>query len=1088
MKKDLLILRGRAFFLITVLLITSMVQARPESWTSEGIVATSFAAGSGDGSSTEQAIIISTPNELAFLAKEINENQKGNTYAGKYFKLVPAGGKDYIDLAEYEWEPIGDFSNVDYSTVFQGNFDGNGCTIRNINVPERYVYAGLFGYISGDNYDIKIENLTFEGGEVWGAASESSYTGALVGSMHYGNISFSNCYNNGVEIYGGSGVSNTGGLVGWTNGVILTIHSCVVRAMVQGGGTDVSCTGGLFGYFGGTLTLSDSYVDGEIRGAEIVEGHNRTGGLVGEIEARATFNASNCYVTGLITGGNGNGIPATGGLVGYSDANSIFTSTNNLVFLQELTAPAGTATNRILGNKENNETARITNTYALVETGGSWTGNDNGTDWNRNIKGEPIQGWDDAIWSKDPDGETLPILEDITGEQPAQSVIYNLSDYNWLKSYVEKNKAFFQITEGGQARTYADFNTWFAAEFSNDQYPIWNLEKPKRITYIQWEGNGQETDPALGGSFDISGLVKLQQLYISKNRIDELILGDQLSELHTLACGNNKLNTLDLSSLPKLEMLTCCANELTDLTLSALPLLKSLDCENNQLTSLDLSQADKLENLNYGGNNIPTLTIKNPSLLKHLNCHTNDIESLDLTEYINLIALYCNDNKLTTLNIKGLTELTTLLCYNNQIEELSLDGMNLQVLTCYQNKLKKLDLSAHTNLVSFNCSLNELTEIKLPPQKLDAFECHTNHLPFSILPLPDVANTYQWPLPQTITLSQPVPAGQKMDLSAFVIDGEVTTVMYGDGENFSLSETEKGFLIPLDWSGKVITFKMTNTAFPNTGDYYLTYKFTVGEPVVPGNYHTIVLETGGDIQVNYTPGSLTVAEGEHLHLEFSTDDATLTAADVLFRIDGKETAFKDSGKGMFSYILGDIRANHTILIAQKEYPVTLPEVDGATTDPVAGTYMTAYGEPFRFTVIVENDEDAGTVKVYANGEPLEIENRRSAQANGELRRDNSYPLILNYQLPEIIGPVKITIEGIRSDPTSNATLQTSQCSFYISNGTLWAETLSATQLSVYSLTGQLITGCTVTGRKAIRLAPGLYIIKAGDQVTKVVAR
>ena len=90
----------------------------------------------------------------------------GETFEGKTVKLVAD-----LDLNNEEWTPIGS-AYKDHG--FMGNFDGNGKTIKNLQMtaltPDAsgYVYAGLFGVTEGtetqENYikNLTIENVTVE--------------------------------------------------------------------------------------------------------------------------------------------------------------------------------------------------------------------------------------------------------------------------------------------------------------------------------------------------------------------------------------------------------------------------------------------------------------------------------------------------------------------------------------------------------------------------------------------------------------------------------------------------------------------------------------------------------------------------------------------------------------------------------------------------------------------------------------------------------------------------------------------------------------------------------------------------------------
>ena len=113
----------------------------------DGTIATEF-GGSGDGSSADTAIEISSGEKLAYLAEQVNS---GTTYKGKYFKLT-----DNIDLGCNHWTPIGK-NSANGTYAFQGIFDGNGKTISNLSITYGQE-GGLFGCI----YVGTIKNLCLE--------------------------------------------------------------------------------------------------------------------------------------------------------------------------------------------------------------------------------------------------------------------------------------------------------------------------------------------------------------------------------------------------------------------------------------------------------------------------------------------------------------------------------------------------------------------------------------------------------------------------------------------------------------------------------------------------------------------------------------------------------------------------------------------------------------------------------------------------------------------------------------------------------------------------------------------------------------
>ena len=200
------------------------VSATDGTWSSEGVTSLS-----GEGRETNP-YKIGTANELAFLAKKINEGD--DTYVGKHYVLVSD-----IDLAEKEWTPIGTEGKP-----FKGVFDGKnhkivGLTINYV-LPEGgnadKMYKGLFGATSSDavidsvlnGYEpdmLKIldwskncavlKNIVFT--DV-GISVEGQTVGALVGKA-------TNTYIDNIKVEGGSlkTMGNSGGVVGFLSGSVV---------------------------------------------------------------------------------------------------------------------------------------------------------------------------------------------------------------------------------------------------------------------------------------------------------------------------------------------------------------------------------------------------------------------------------------------------------------------------------------------------------------------------------------------------------------------------------------------------------------------------------------------------------------------------------------------------------------------------------------------------------------------------------------------------------------------------------------------------------------------------------------------------
>ena len=230
------------------------------------------------------------PNDpyLIYTAEQMNEIGADSNNWDKHFKLMAA-----IDLSSYTGTSFNIIGYVDWrgSKPFRGVFNGNDKKISNFTYNSTgRGYIGLFGYVYGENAEIK--DLRLMNPDV--TAGSQQYVGSVVGLLDGGTIT--NCYVQGGSV-SGTGWT-TGGLVGSSSG---TIKNCHVENISISGGSD---TGGLVGEnFYGTITNCYSQAN--------VSGSSSAGGLAG-------YNLgiiSSCYSTGSVSADEG-----VGGLVGYNDA------------------------------------------------------------------------------------------------------------------------------------------------------------------------------------------------------------------------------------------------------------------------------------------------------------------------------------------------------------------------------------------------------------------------------------------------------------------------------------------------------------------------------------------------------------------------------------------------------------------------------------------------------------------------------------------------------------------------------------------------------------------------------------------------
>ena len=177
-----------------------------------------------------ETLEITSAADLYAFANEVNEN--GTSFAGKTVKLTAD-----IDLANAAWTPIGQAGGYSAKTYFQGTFDGNGKTIKNLKVSVweagtnegKHYASGLFGFIDAGSATIK--NLTVDGATVNGAHWTGVIAGYLTGTVE--NCTVKNatvtCTHKNDEACG----DKAGAVVGYINeGTVknCTAENCTVTA------------------------------------------------------------------------------------------------------------------------------------------------------------------------------------------------------------------------------------------------------------------------------------------------------------------------------------------------------------------------------------------------------------------------------------------------------------------------------------------------------------------------------------------------------------------------------------------------------------------------------------------------------------------------------------------------------------------------------------------------------------------------------------------------------------------------------------------------------------------------------------------
>ena len=213
-------------------------------------------------------------------------------------------------VAELSWTPIGN------SKKYQGTFDGNGKTIRNLFISSTSNKIGFFGYAA----DCRIKNITFDNAKVKG--NDNCSTGILAGCA-------GSCVIENIKTTGNcsvEGKEETGGIAGRANG---NISNCENHAIVKG----LHSVGGIVGIcFDSENSITSCANYGEITGTE-----DFVGGIIGYFGEGSLQNSAN--------NGNITGDARVGNLIGYANICNI----NNVLGIGNITANYANCNGLIVG-------------------------------------------------------------------------------------------------------------------------------------------------------------------------------------------------------------------------------------------------------------------------------------------------------------------------------------------------------------------------------------------------------------------------------------------------------------------------------------------------------------------------------------------------------------------------------------------------------------------------------------------------------------------------------------------------------------------------------------------------------------------
>lgn len=249
---------------------------------------------------SSRTVSITKASELAGLADYINSGLTGKSLSGYTVTL-----ENDFDMNNFPFTMMGTFTDIKIlqtGKFFEGVLDGNGHTIKNLNINGTSNTAGFIACVSGKN--ASIQNLNFENVTINGTNTDQAGVIAYVRE----GATVSNVNVKSGSIYSKEGA---GGVIGRVSGYG-TVTGCTNSANVSvGNQTGGGIAGSAYNTTSQGITISDCYNYGTITCAGTGANNQSIGGIVGVSGA----NVEGCVNYGNV-GDSPTSISTVGGIVG----------------------------------------------------------------------------------------------------------------------------------------------------------------------------------------------------------------------------------------------------------------------------------------------------------------------------------------------------------------------------------------------------------------------------------------------------------------------------------------------------------------------------------------------------------------------------------------------------------------------------------------------------------------------------------------------------------------------------------------------------------------------------------------------------
>lgn len=263
--------------------------------------------------------------------------------------------------------------------------------------------------------------------------------------------------------------------------------------------------------------------------------------------------------------------------------------------------------------------------------------------------------------------------------------------------------------EGAHLLTFAeDFKAYLVENFDTDGDGEISRDEAELITAIECE------DLGLTSLEGVRNLTNLQTLHCSYNAIETLDVSGMTS-LTELFCDHNLITDLNVSDCTSLSSIECNSNAIGELNLAdCRNTLTTITCNENKLARLDLTNFDKLFHLNCDDNQLTELLVDGCTALTSVDCASNQLTTLDFRQTPLIGEVYCSNNQLTSVLFPENSMMGTFECGGNQLTTIDLRNCpHLASLTLAMNKLTSLSVNYLKDLTFIDCTYNSLRSLDL---------------------------------------------------------------------------------------------------------------------------------------------------------------------------------------------------------------------------------------------------------------------------------------------------------------------------------------------------------------------------------------